>query len=115
MNRRVEALHAMIGALADDEDRASVQTRTRLQKELAEAGSRGFHERARLPWGAPVYEGQCDGHTVRVAAYTEPSLFWERTHCLARSWNVMSDHTCLASLEDRASALTLAQVEQGAA
>lgn len=71
------------------------------------ADSRGFHERARLPWGAPVYEGQCDGHTVRVAAYTEPSLFWERTHGLARSWNVMADHTCLVSLEDRASAIPL--------
>ncbi|MFY0540871.1 hypothetical protein [Nannocystis pusilla] len=59
------------------------------------------------PWGAPIYAGTIAGNRVRVAAYTEPSLFWERTHGLARSWNVMADHTCLVSLEDRASAITL--------
>lgn len=58
-----------------------------------------------LPWGAPVYLTSVDGHEVRVAAYTEPSLFWERTSGIARSWNVMSDGTCLASLEDRGSGL----------
>ena len=36
MNRRAESLKAQIAALADDEDRASVTTRTRLEKELAE-------------------------------------------------------------------------------
>jgi hypothetical protein len=43
---------------------------------------------------------------MRVAAYTEPSLFWERSRGLARSWNVMSDGTCLASLEDRGTDVT---------
>jgi ATP-dependent Clp protease ATP-binding subunit ClpB len=38
LNRRVESLKAQIAALADDEDKASVQTRTRLEKELAELG-----------------------------------------------------------------------------
>lgn len=61
---------------------------------------------ARLPWGAPIFEASLPGRTLRVAAYTEPSLFWERTHGVARSWNVMADGTCLASLEDRASVLT---------
>ncbi|MCY1054479.1 radical SAM protein [Nannocystis sp. SCPEA4] len=79
------------------------------------ARGREFAECERLPWGAPVYAGTIAGSAVRVAAYTEPSLFWERTHGLARSWNVMSDHTCLASLEDRASAITLAQIDRGAA
>ncbi|WAS96882.1 radical SAM protein [Nannocystis punicea] len=73
------------------------------------ARTRDFVERERLPWGAPVYAGTIAGSPVRVAAYTEPSLFWERTHGLARSWNVMADHTCLVSLEDRASAITLAE------
>jgi hypothetical protein len=59
----------------------------------------------RLPWGAPVFTGQVDGRDVRVAAYTEPSLFWERTRGVARSWNVMADGSCLASLEDRGSRL----------
>jgi ATP-dependent Clp protease ATP-binding subunit ClpB len=36
MNRRVESLKAQIGALADDDDKQSVHTRTRLEKELAE-------------------------------------------------------------------------------
>jgi molybdenum cofactor biosynthesis enzyme MoaA len=60
-----------------------------------------------LPWGAPVFATEAHGRPVRVAAYTEPSLFWERTHGLARSWNVMADGTCLASLEDRSSRLAL--------
>ncbi len=65
------------------------------------AARAGFVETMRLPWGAPVF----DGPALRVAAYTEPSLFWERVHGVARSWNVMADGTCLASLEDRRSAL----------
>ncbi len=36
MTRRVESLKSQIAALADDEDRQSVVTRTRLEKELAE-------------------------------------------------------------------------------
>jgi hypothetical protein len=73
----------------------------------------GFAERARfvleglLPWGAPVFRGNWLGRRVRVAAYTEPSLFWERTRGIARSWNVMSDGRCHASLEDHASEMKL--------
>ena len=58
-----------------------------------------------LPWGAPIFEGIQNGVKLQVAAYTEPSVFWERTHGIARSWNVMADGTCLVSLEDRLSAL----------
>jgi organic radical activating enzyme len=63
----------------------------------------GFCVSSELPWGSPVFQGVLAGQPMRVAAYTEPSLFWERSHGLARSWNVMSDGICLASLEDRAS------------
>ena len=38
MSRRAESLKAQIAALADDTDKLSVQTRTRLEKELAEIG-----------------------------------------------------------------------------
>lgn len=69
------------------------------------AEGNGFRVERRLPWGAPVFTGQVDGRDVRVAAYTEPSLFWERSHGIARSWNVMADGSCLASLEDRGSRL----------
>ena len=70
------------------------------------AQARGLREIERLPWGAPVYSGRIAGRDMRVAAYTEPSLFWERRHGTARSWNVMADGHCLASLEDRASLVT---------
>ncbi len=68
---------------------------------------RGWLQVAELPWGAPIHAGSIDGRPLRVAAYTEPSPFWERTHGLARSWNVLADGTCYASLEDRASRLAL--------
>ena len=72
----------------------------------------GFVQTGELPWGAPVYSGTwatADGATLqlRIAAYTEPSVFWERSHGLARSWNLMADGTCLASLEDPTSAIAL--------
>ena len=69
--------------------------------------ARGWRRIAELPWGAPIHEGTIDSRPLRVAAYTEPSLFWERTHGLARSWNVLADGACYASLEDRASRLAL--------
>ncbi|WP_426732676.1 radical SAM protein [Myxococcus faecalis] len=65
----------------------------------------GFTQVDALPWGSPVFEGEVAGRVLRVAAYTEPSVGWERTHRKVRSWNLMSDGTCLASLEDPASEL----------
>jgi hypothetical protein len=67
----------------------------------------GWQQVGALPWGAPIHAGTIDGRPVRVAAYTEPSLFWERSAGIARSWNVLADGACYASLEDRASRLTL--------
>jgi pyruvate-formate lyase-activating enzyme len=75
------------------------------------ASENGFRVSDRLPWGAPIFEGIAAGHPMRVAAYTEPSLYWERSHGMARSWNVMSDGTCLASLEDRESKVTRPSAE----
>ena len=57
----------------------------------------------KLAWGAPIFEAQWRGKQIRVAAYTEPSLFWELTHGICRSWNLMADGRCLASLEDSGS------------
>ncbi|ANH75552.1 4Fe-4S single cluster domain protein [Ralstonia insidiosa] len=71
------------------------------------AAREGFSVEHRLPWGAPVFAGKWAGRPMRIAAYTEPSLYWERSHGIARSWNVMADGHCFASLEDRASELTL--------
>jgi hypothetical protein len=75
------------------------------------AEQHGFEVTSRLPWGAPVYDGVWDDRPMRIAAYTEPSLLWERTHGVARSWNIMADGRCYASLEDRASEI----VQEGAA
>jgi ATP-dependent Clp protease ATP-binding subunit ClpB len=36
MNRRVESLRAQIATLSDDDDKLSVKTRERLEKELGE-------------------------------------------------------------------------------
>ena len=66
---------------------------------------KGFEVASRLPWGAPVLAGRWNGRPLAVAAYTEPSLYWERSHGIARSWNIMADGQCLVSLEDPASAL----------
>lgn len=65
----------------------------------------GFTKTSELPWGSPVFEGEISGAMIRVAAYTEPSVGWERTRGIVRSWNVMSDGACFASLEDPASEL----------
>lgn len=67
----------------------------------------GFEETDRLPWGSPVYEGVVAGVSMRVAAYTEPSVGWERSHGVVRSWNWLASGECLASLEDPASRLEL--------
>jgi hypothetical protein len=67
----------------------------------------GFARTSTLPWGSPVYEGEARGGHIRVAAYTEPSVGWERTNRQVRSWNVMADGTCMASLEDPRSDLSL--------
>jgi hypothetical protein len=75
------------------------------------AEARSFYVTSRLPWGAPVYGGTVDGKSIRVAAYTEPSLFWERSRGIGRSWNVMADGTCLASLEDRRSLIEPTAIE----
>jgi hypothetical protein len=72
-----------------------------LQLVLQFAHDRGWTEFERLPWGSPIFQGDWNGRSVRIAAYTEPSLFWERSRGIARSWNLMADGRCLASLEDR--------------
>lgn len=60
----------------------------------------------KLPWGAPVYNVNMNGYQVSVAAYTEPSVGFERNHGIARSWNIMADLSCFVTLEDENSKLT---------
>ena len=65
------------------------------------AREHGWREVSQLPWGAPLFEGEWRGRPMRIAAYTEPSLYWERVNGLCRSWNLMADGTTYASLEDK--------------
>lgn len=67
----------------------------------------GFVQAQALPWGSPVFSGRWADRPMRIAAYTEPSLFWERSNGVCRSWNLMADRRCLASLEDPASEVGL--------
>jgi molybdenum cofactor biosynthesis enzyme MoaA len=64
------------------------------------ARDEGWERVDALPWGSPIFESR---RGLRVAAYTEPSLLWERANGVCRSWNLMADGRCLASLEDRKS------------
>jgi molybdenum cofactor biosynthesis enzyme MoaA len=56
-----------------------------------------------LPWGSPIYRYLGAKGYVDIAAYTEPSVGWERSNGIARSWNYMADNKCYASLEDESS------------
>jgi len=69
--------------------------------------STGWERVGALPWGSPLFDGRVGGHTMRVAAYTEPSLLWELEHMQCRSWNLMADGRCFASLESRESEVCL--------
>lgn len=62
---------------------------------------------ATLDWGAPIYKGVFNDKKIQIAAYTEPSVYWERSNGIARSWNLMSDGKVLASLEDPKSNISL--------
>ncbi len=72
----------------------------------------GWSITEKLPWGAPIFEGDWRGRRVRVAAYTEPSILWELTNGVCRSWNLMADGRCLASLEDRKSEVLVSELRK---
>lgn len=59
----------------------------------------GAKKVSELPWGSPVYEYVHKGHLIKIACYTEPSVFWEQTNKVCRSWNILSDGRCFGSLE----------------
>ena len=60
-----------------------------------------------LPWNSPIYKYKHKGTTLQIAAYTEPSVYWERSTGICRSWNLMTDGKCYASLEDKNSLLDI--------
>lgn len=60
-----------------------------------------------LPWGSPIYKLNHKGKELQIACYTEPSVFWEQTNKLARSWNILSNGDCYGSLEVQDSKIDL--------
>ena len=82
-------------------NRWSAENQVSLRIVIDLAGEAGWSIVQELPWGAPIFEGHWRGRRIRVAAYTEPSVFWELSNGTCRSWNLMADGRCLASLEDR--------------
>lgn len=60
-----------------------------------------------LPWGSPVYQLKWQGKELKIAVYTEPSIYWERTKGICRSWNVMADGKCYANLETTDSLISI--------
>lgn len=70
----------------------------------------GAEKVGQLEWGAPIYKLVHNGKTIQIACYTEPSVFWEQTNKLARSWNVLSDGNCYGSLEVTDSLINLEKV-----
>jgi pyruvate-formate lyase-activating enzyme len=62
---------------------------------------RGAVLAGRLTWGCPVYRlGR-----MQVAVYWEPTQEWEQQHLICRSYNLLADGRCYASLEDRGSVI----------
>ncbi len=84
----------------------SETNRVHLRTVLDFARQNHWEKSGELPWGAPVFEKTVDNARMRIAVYTEPSVFWERTHGVARSWNLMADGKLLMSLEDGDTELT---------
>jgi molybdenum cofactor biosynthesis enzyme MoaA len=82
-------------------NRWSAENQASLRIVIDLANEVGWSLVEQLPWGAPIFEGHWRGRLIRVAAYTEPSVFWELSNGTCRSWNLMADGRCLASLEDR--------------
>lgn len=74
--------------------------------------SRNLEKVKELAWGSPIYKyvGE-NGNFVDIAAYTEPSVGWERSNGIARSWNYMADGKCFASLEDEQSEIKVVDNE----
>ena len=85
----------------------SLQNQIPLKLVLNFVKENGGEKIGELPWGSPIYRITWKDHILDIAIYTEPSVYWERKNKLCRSWNLLADGTCYASLEDRDSAIAL--------
>ena len=49
---------------------------------------------------------------MTIAAYTEPSVSWELAQGECRSWNLLADGRCYASLETKHSEINIRTVHE---
>jgi uncharacterized Fe-S cluster-containing radical SAM superfamily protein len=61
----------------------------------------------KLDWGSPIYKVLWKERYLYIAVYTEPSVYWEKTNKVCRSWNLMANGELYASLEDKKSILNI--------
>ncbi len=74
------------------------------------AVQQGWELLSKLPWGSPVYRVRHGQQSITIAAYTEPTVSWELANKQCRSWNVMADGKCFASLESKDSIINLEDI-----
>ena len=79
----------------------SAENQIPLKVVLDAALERSWKSESALPWGAPIFTCGEPGKQLSIAAYTEPNTTWELSNRVCRSWNLMANGTCYASLEDR--------------
>lgn len=87
------------------ENKYCIEHQVSLSEVIDYAKNKGLNKVGELAWGSPIYQEVKEGKTLDIAAYTEPSVGWERTNGKARSWNYMANKKCYASLEDKNSLL----------
>lgn len=88
------------------ENKYSILNRVPLQLVLDFALLNNLEQIGSLPWGSPIFKYK----GISFCAYTEPSVGWEKHNKIARSWNLMSDNKCYASLEDPNSTLLFKRI-----
>jgi len=81
----------------------SAEHQVSLRVVLDSARKQSWQRTSRLPWGAPIFQH----HNLSIAAYTEPNVTWELRNKMCRSWNLLADGKCYASLEDGQSLLEI--------
>lgn len=60
-----------------------------------------------LPWGSPIFLLCWNNKMLKIAVYTEPSVFWEKSNGICRSWNLLADGKCYANLETKDSFISV--------
>ncbi|WP_437325711.1 ATP-dependent Clp protease ATP-binding subunit [Sorangium sp. So ce381] len=112
LTRRVDALRAQIAALADDDDKLSVQTRTRLEAELAEIEPKASSMRSRNASRRGVIAA-CQSIRRELVAATEALKAAQRDKAFAKIGEL--EHVTLPEIKRRLQAAEEAAQREGVA